>query len=110
MKQHQKSGALSAEAIALHATLIEEWAIKDAAGLTTLMVAMQCLDRMHEAQEIIAKEGILAHDRFGQARQHPASVVEKEARSGLLAALKHLNLDLGSLEDAKKQNAKTTKG
>jgi len=109
MKPDQKTGALSAEARDLHATLIEEWAIRDAAGLATLMVACQCFDRMHEAQAIIAKEGILAHDRFGQARQHPASVVEKESRAGLLAALKHLNLDLGSLEDAKKKNAKTTK-
>ncbi len=62
------------------------------------MVAMQALDRLHEAQKIIAKEGIISHDRFAQPKPHPAAQIEKEARAGLLMALKHLNLDLESLD------------
>jgi P27 family predicted phage terminase small subunit len=96
---------LSAEAKDLHSRLKREWNIRDAAGLVTLLTACQALDRLRQAQAILAKEGCIAADRFGQAKQHPASVIEKEARAGFLAALKHLNLDIESLEGG---NAKKT--
>jgi phage terminase small subunit len=98
MKNNPQFEALSNEAKTLHRRLTKEWKIRDAAGQVTLMTACQALDRLREAQGIIAREGCVALDRFQQAKPHPACQIEKEARAGLLMALRHLNLDLGSLE------------
>jgi phage terminase small subunit len=93
---------LSAEAKALHARLKKEWRIQDGAGGITLLILCQSLDRLREAQLILALDGIVVQDRWGQKKSHPACTVEREARAGLLACLKGLNLDLESLgEDAK---------
>jgi len=98
MKLDEQVKALSPEARALHARLTKEWGITDAAGTLTLLTALQSLDRMRQAQALIAKDGILQNDRFGTARPHPATQVEKESRAGLLQALKALSLDFESLE------------
>ena len=90
--------ALSDEAKRLHASVVKEWRITDAAGLCTLMVACQALDRLRAAQVIIERDGIISLDRFNQPKPHPATQIEKEARAGLLMALKAMNLDLESLE------------
>ena len=94
--------ALSPEAKALHDRLKAEWRILDAAGEATLLVACQALDRLRQAQAILATEGILKVDRFQQQKPHPACQVEKEARAGLLMALRHLHLYLESLERTEK--------
>ena len=90
---------LSAEARALHDRLVREWNITDGAGQAVLLVACQSLDRLRQAQAILAKEGILMTDRFGQSKPHPASTIEREARAGFISAMKCMNLDLDSLEE-----------
>ena len=90
---------LSAEAQALHAKLKREWKITDGAGGVALLTLCQCLDRLRDAQGILKVEGIVITDRWGQKKVHPASTIEREARAGLLACLKSLNLDLESLEE-----------
>ncbi len=62
------------------------------------MVACQALDRLRQAQAILSRDGIVVRDRWGQLKSHPASTIEREARSGLLMALKAMNLDLESLD------------
>lgn len=101
-KSNAQIEALSAEAKALYKRLTAEWSIRDACGQCTLLVACQALDRMRQAQSIIAREGIVQLDRFKQSKPHAATQIEKEARAGLLMALKHLNLDLESLEEPEK--------
>jgi phage terminase small subunit len=96
-KTKQNSG-LSTEAQAFFDRVQKEWSIVDGTGTLTLMVACQALDRLRQAQAILAKEGVIATDRFGQPRIHPAAQIEKEARNGLLTALRALNLDLASLD------------
>ena|ERR1700676_5348861 len=91
---------LSEEARRLHARIAKEWNIVDAAGLLTLMIACRALDRLRQAEAIIAAEGIIAKDRFGQPKPHPGCQIEKEARGGLLHALRAMNLDLESLEES----------
>lgn len=44
-------------------------------------------------QAELRRDGVTVLDRFGQRRQHPASVCECDARSVLLMALKALGLD-----------------
>ncbi|MEK7750431.1 MAG: hypothetical protein AAB654_00850 [Acidobacteriota bacterium] len=90
--------ALSSEATRLYNRVRRQWAIRDEPGLTILLTGMQALDRLRQAQATLAAQGIIRPDRFGQDKPHPAMQVEKEARAGLLLALKALALDLETLD------------
>jgi P27 family predicted phage terminase small subunit len=79
--------------------LAEDFNITDPAGLQYLATAAECLDRMKEAQKEIKRHGVLVEDRYKVLKQNPACGIEKDARNGLLAALKALNLDLEPLKD-----------
>ena len=79
--------------------LVHEYAIDDAAGLTLLCTAAECLDRIREAQKSIQLDGAVVNDRYGIPKQHPACALEKDSRNGLMAALKAMNLDLEPLRD-----------
>jgi len=57
------------------------------------------LDRIREAQAAIRKHGALVPDRWGTLKQNPACFLERDARAGMLSALKALNLDLEPLRD-----------
>ena len=76
-----------------------EYQIDDAAGLALLTTAAECLDRMRAAQAAIAVFGEMTVDRYGGPKINPACTLEKDARTGFLAALKALNLDLEPLRD-----------
>jgi phage terminase small subunit len=80
--------------------IVHDYAIQDAAGLTLATTAGECLDRIRAAQKSIAEHGEIVVDRYGSPKCHPALALEKDARNGLLAALKALNLDLEPLRDA----------
>jgi P27 family predicted phage terminase small subunit len=79
--------------------LISEYGISDAAGLALVTTAAECLDRIRAAQAAISEHGEIVKDRYGQVKLNPALVLEKDARNGLLATLKALNLDLEPLRD-----------
>jgi len=76
-----------------------EYGIEDAGGLLVLQSACEAFDRMRQAQAILAAEGLVTRDRFGQAKVHPAAIVERDSRAQMLAAIKQLNLDLEPLKD-----------
>lgn len=76
-----------------------EYAVQDAAGLALLASAAECADRVAQAREQIERDGLTVLDRFGQRKPHPAAAIERDARAGMLAALKALNLDLEPLRD-----------
>ncbi|HVW69190.1 MAG TPA: P27 family phage terminase small subunit [Steroidobacteraceae bacterium] len=76
----------------------EEYDIKDPGGLLILASAVEAFDRMRQAQRRLKREGLTVKDRFGQAKAHPAAVIERDSRAAMLAALKQLNLDLEPLE------------
>ena len=90
--------ALTAEAKTLYRKVVRQWRITDEPGLSLVLTACQCLDEMRESQAVIAKEGAMILDRFGQQRLHPACQRLKEARAHWLQAVKMLNLDLESLQ------------
>ena len=83
------------------ASVADEYAIEDAAGLALLARAAECVDRMNAAQVAIAEHGELVPDRYGGVKLNPACNLEKDARSGFLSALRALNLDLEPLRDAR---------
>lgn len=85
---------LSDEAKRWWATIIEEYEVDDNAGYLLLATALESFDRMREAQEIIKRDGCVVRDRFQQMRQHPATLVERDAKNMMLRSLKSLNLDI----------------
>jgi P27 family predicted phage terminase small subunit len=91
---------LSAEAKRLWAKLQTDFVIDDQAGLLILQSALEAFDRVQEARLILAKDGAVVRDRWGQAKQHPASLVEASARQQMHSALRLLKLAPGDLGDA----------
>lgn len=92
MKQAPKN--LSEEAKSWWDKLIAEYSIDDPAGLLILQTCLEAFDRMRQSQQILARDGTVIQDRFGQRKPHPLTTVERDSRSQMLAALKSLNLDL----------------
>ncbi|MQA88727.1 MAG: hypothetical protein GEU90_00635 [Gemmatimonas sp.] len=90
---------LSREAQGWWRKLVEEYALDDPAGLLLLQTALEAFDRMRGAQELIQSEGATVTDRFGQPKPHPATVIERDSRAGMMAALRALNLDIEPLND-----------
>ena len=80
--------------------------MKRRAGSLALLVACQSWDRLKQAQDVLAKDAITTRDRWGQEKIHPATQVEREARAGLISALKLLDLDLETLTEDPKRAAK----
>jgi phage terminase small subunit len=72
--------------------LIEEHGVEDAGGLALVAAAAESLDRAKRVREQIEKDGLTIRDRFGQTRAHPLLAAERDARAGLVSALKALNL------------------
>lgn len=85
---------LSREARRLWERITTEYTIEDTPGLVLLESALESFDRVKEAQRIIAREGAIVRDRFGQRRQHPATLVERDAKLQMLRALAALNLEI----------------
>lgn len=79
--------------------LMKEYGIEDQAGLLILQTALESFDRMRLAEAILKKDGMTIMDRFGQPKAHPMTVVERDSRAAMLAALRQLNLDLEPLRD-----------
>ena len=87
---------LSRDAKAWWRRIVGAWELDDAA-LLLLEGALESFDRMREAQAILKAEGLVVKDRFGQQKQHPATLVERDAKSSLLRGIKALGLDLEPL-------------
>lgn len=79
--------------------IVDEYHIEDAAGVALVTTAAECLDRMRSAQKLIDTHGECVETGAGGLKTNPACKVEQDARNGMLAALKMLNLDLEPLRD-----------
>jgi P27 family predicted phage terminase small subunit len=58
-----------------------------------LTTAAEAWDRMTEAREILAREGLTYRDRYGAPKPRPEIAVERDSRVGFLRALRELNLE-----------------
>jgi P27 family predicted phage terminase small subunit len=87
---------LSAEARGWWDRIMDEFEFS-ADGLLLLESGLEAFDRMRQAQAVLDKEGITVTDRFGQAKVHPAALIERDAKGVLLRYLKALGLDLEPL-------------
>ena len=88
----------SAEARRLWRSVAGQWSL-EGPMLTILDSACRALMRVREAQALLTRDGIVVHDRFGQARSHPAVAIERDAKQTMLRNLRALNLDLEPLHD-----------
>jgi phage terminase small subunit len=79
--------------------MVAEYGIADPAGLALLSTAGECLDRMRAAQVAIKAHGEIVVDRYGAPKLNPACNLEKDARNGMMAAFRALNLDVEPLRD-----------
>jgi P27 family predicted phage terminase small subunit len=86
---------LSLEGKRLWAQIREQYEITDSTGLHYLTTGCRHFDRMRAAQAILKRDGPVVTDRFGELRQHPAAVVERDASGAMIRAFKALNLDIG---------------
>lgn len=77
----------------------------DAAALLLLQTGLEAFDRMRAAQAEIAEHGVVLVDRFAQRKSNPATVVERDCRTAVLAAFGKLNLDLEPLKLGGNDNA-----
>lgn len=87
---------LSAEARVLWKQISTDYGITDSGGQLLLETALRAFDRLRECQRIVLAEGVAVRDRYGQHKPHPLLAVEKDARAGMIVALKALNLDTGA--------------
>ena len=63
-----------------------------------LAAACQQLSRADQAREILATEGVVASDRFGQSKEHPAVAIERQAHLAFLRIVRELGLDVVASE------------
>lgn len=89
--------ALSREAKRWWRELVDQYDLDDVAAELILQTALEAFDRMRRAQTIVKRDGEVVSDRFGQLRAHPGVIIERDARSAMMAALRQLNLDLEPL-------------
>ena len=100
MKKPQPPKALSREAKAIWRKLVDEYDMADdTAALLLLRSAMESYDRVQEVRAILAEEGLTVSGTAGTTKAHPATTVERDARSAMVTALRALNLDLEPVRD-----------
>jgi phage terminase small subunit len=96
----KETAGLSAEARRWWANIRKEYEITDAGGLAIITAAAEAFDMARKAQDLVLKEGMALPDRFWQMKPHPAVMIELNARSQMLAALKQLHLDVEPLKSS----------
>jgi P27 family predicted phage terminase small subunit len=89
---------LSVEAKQLWAKFTSEWQFEPH-SLLLLESALSSLDRLREAQAIIRKEGLLIKGSRGYAKPHPAVLIERQARDGLLKNLMAIGLQYDPVQE-----------
>lgn len=85
---------LSKEAQHWWKSIVENYQVDDPAGRLLLNCAMEAFDDMRKAQAILDRDGMTTEDRWGQQRQHPATLVLRDSRNLMLRSLKACNLDI----------------
>ena len=84
---------LHAEAAAWWKAINDEFELDDSHSQWLLLVAAETFGRLRDAQKIVKKEGLCVTTSRGIVSAHPMLRVERETRSQLLQALRHLCLD-----------------
>jgi P27 family predicted phage terminase small subunit len=62
--------------------------------LKVLQVCAEAWDRLQQARQVLAEEGLTIETGTGSRKQHPAVAIERDARAQFLVALRQLDLDV----------------
>ena len=90
---------LSSESQDLWRSITHEFVDADTHFFMVLQTALEARDRMQEARRVVDAEGAYYTSSTGMKKAHPALTIEREARSGFLAALRLLGLNLAEPAD-----------
>lgn len=90
---------LSTESKKFFNTIKKAYKIEDHVSLAILEQASEALMRIRDAQKVIDEEGLVLTDRFGQKKNHPATVIERDSRNAFLKALNQLGVDVNSIPE-----------
>lgn len=71
--------------------------------LRLLQAACESWDRAEQARELLDDEGVVLVDRFGQSKAHPATIIERDARSLFCKCLLSLGLDVPPPDGGRKR-------
>ena len=98
MSNPRRAGAprLSPELASLYRTLTRAYNITDPGGIEVLLSGLTSLAAARAAEARIAADGLVQADRFDQLKAHPLCPVARDARAAWQAALRALNLDIGT--------------
>lgn len=86
---------LSTEAQQLWDRIMADYQIADQAGQLVLQAGLEAFDRLRQAQALLEADGLIVTDRYGQRKAHPATAIERDCRSAVLAAFRLLKLEPG---------------
>jgi len=78
--------------------VVSKWLLDDH-HIRILQTAAESWDRHQQARRIVAKDGIVILDRFGQKRNHPALETERYYKNLFLRAVRELGLDVTPPDD-----------
>lgn len=92
MTEHAAPTHLSPESRRLWRQTVRVYALEPRHE-TTLMLALESLDRMREAQAAVRAGGAYVEGRFGM-KSHPGLAVERDSRLAFMRAIRELGLDL----------------
>ena len=89
---------------ALWLRLLTDFEMSDSASLVTLSEACSALDLLEAAHAQLRKDGATFRDRWNQPRSHPAAMVVRDSRAGLLACLRALGCSQAGLVPEAKED------
>jgi len=69
--------------------------------LRLLTLAAEAWDRGEEARKVLAKEGLIYTDRFGQPKARPEVAIERDSRIAFARMLRELALDVAPPEESR---------
>ena len=72
--------------------VLDEYQLEDH-HVRLLTAAGEAWDRMEQARKMLATDGIVQTDRFGQQKAHPAIAIERDCRIAFARCLRELDLD-----------------
>jgi hypothetical protein len=75
-----------------------------------LTLAAQALDRVYEAREILARDGLTYTDRFGSPKARPEAAIERDARLAFARLLRELDLDCAAPEASRPPAIRSNRG
>jgi phage terminase small subunit len=87
---------LSSRSKAIYRTVMEDYRLdREPVATRVLCLALEASDRAEEARSVLAAEGVIYRNRFGEPRAHPMVAVERDARIAVARLFRELSLDEG---------------